>query len=360
MIAWLMVLLCAVAQDRAAYEAWVSALDDPSHLEDAGGYLTAAGHHRAIRDAIADHPEVRVEHIGEAVSGAPLWAIHVPAAVHAQRSVLVFAGLHAMEWIGTEVAVATLHDLLEGRPPHTDVTVIPLLNPDGRARVEEDLAAGANVYRRGNLRFVDLNRDFAWHRDCQDGWDKLLPRYHRASHAPLSQPESRALDALAARERYDRAASLHAFGGFFYFPWSGTWARPPHWASFVTLGRAMEQAQGPRAYKTRQLSRWGFFFRAHGSEIDHLYGSYGTLAFLVELTRSGIRPFKAKDYKTYFRWYNPVDRTRHLDKGVAAMRALIETELPSTEPVEHGRKEPIHAVPMRPGTEVGPVDDVSR
>ena len=93
----------------------------------------------------------------------------------------------------------------------------------------------------------------------------------------------------------------------------------------------MEAAQGPRAYKTRQLSRWGFFFRALGTEIDHLYGEYGTYAFLIELTRSGINPLKPADWKTRFRWYNPRKPTRHIDKGLAAVRALTRAENASAE-----------------------------
>ena len=67
--------------------------------------------------------------------------------------------------------------------------------------------------------------------------------------------------------------------------------------TFLALGRAMEAAQGPRAYKTRQLSRWGFFFRAHGTEIDHLYAEYGTLSYLIELT-----PFAPQADPCLFNW----------------------------------------------------------
>lgn len=345
----------AWADDRPAFEAWVAGQPAPIEVPRATGYGLTRDHARHLRDALQPHPDVQVERIGTTHNQAPIWAFHVPATSHETRDVLVFAGIHAMEWISTEVAVATLDAILADRRSDVAVTVVPLLNPDGRGLVEHDLVRDRNVYRRGNLKQVDLNRDFAWHRDCVDGWDRVLPGYHRTTGAPLSQPESQALDRLADRERYDRAASLHAFGGFFYFPWSGRWARPPHWAAFVHLGRAMEQAQGPLAYKTRQLSRWGFFFRAHGSEIDHLYGQYGTLAFLVELTRSGIRPSHLKDTRTYFRWYNPVDAQPHIDRGVAAMLALIDADLPSTQAIEDRREEAVGAVTVGPGTQEGAV-----
>ena len=86
----------------------------------------------------------------------------------------------------------------------------------------------------------------------------------------------------------------------------------------------MERAQGAHAYRTRQLGRWGFFFRAQGSEIDHLYGRYGTTAYLVELTRSGFdwrSPFKSMS--TMFRRYNPENRDRHVNAGLRSMRVLV-------------------------------------
>lgn len=154
-------------------------------------------------------------------------------------------------------------------------------------------------------------------------WSAIIPGYYSHSEAPLSQPESRALDQLLATGSFDRMASLHSFGGYLYYPWSGRFRPPPDEAQFVAIGRAMERAQAGHAYRTRQLARWGFFFRAQGSELDHAYGEYGTLPFLVELTRSGISPLHAlRDRRTYFRWYNPRDPRPHVERGVAAMRAL--------------------------------------
>jgi hypothetical protein len=314
--------------------------DQPVPVElpaEVGEYRFAARALREIAVAMDAHPDVATaEAIGESTLGAPIWAFHVrPPDGEVERSVLVFAGIHALEWISTEVAVDLLIECVAHPPAGVALTVIPILNPDGRAKVEADLLGGhPDRYRRGNQPGVDLNRDFGWHRESRAVWRRVIPGYYATSPAPLSQPETRALDSLAARERYTRAASLHAFGGFLYYPWSGRWARPEDRAAFVELGRAMEQAQGPRAYRTRQLSRWGFFFRALGSEIDHLYGEYGTHAFLVELTRSGFRPGHLRhDLDTPFRWYNPVDPAPHRRQGVEAMRALIEhPPVPGEEP----------------------------
>jgi hypothetical protein len=269
-----------------------------------------------------------VERIGTTVNARPIWAFHVQdPAVPVHRKVLVFANIHALEWISAEVAFQLLDDLVEVPPPGVKVTVVPVLNVDGRIRVERDLRAGRNVYRRYNAHGVDLNRDFAVNHDPIAIWQHLIPGYYWSTKERLSQPESRALDALADRERYDRAASLHAFGGYFYTPWAGRWERPDDYAEMLRLGRLMEEAQGLHAYRTKQLSRWGFFFRAQGAEIDHLYGRYGTQAYLIELTRSGFdvrRPWDS--YKTYFRWYGPEDPRPHVERGVAALRVLVTAD----------------------------------
>ena len=291
----------------------------------------------ALLQAAEDKPGVvSVEEIGVTVNGRPIHAWHVAEpGVLIERKVLVFAGIHALEWISTEVATTLLLELIALPPRGTQVTVIPILNPDGRRRVEADLIAGRNRYQRGNANFTDLNRDFSVHREAKAIWRHIIPGYYsNTGDMGLTAPESRALDALAAREKYDRAASLHAFGGFLYHPWSGDWNRPEDHAAYVVLGRSMEQAQGDHAYRTRQLSRWGFFFRAQGTEIDHLYGTYGTQAFLVEMTRSGWDPrHPIASAKSYFRWYNPVNPQRHIERGVSAMRALIRTDIqPDADP----------------------------
>ncbi|MBW1877206.1 MAG: hypothetical protein JRI25_04260 [Deltaproteobacteria bacterium] len=327
MLTWLLLCLpLALAADKDAFATWVDRLPHPStELDVADGYRFQHQVFGEIAEAVAESPGlVEVESIGTTHANRPIWAFHVTEYTRpVERKVLVFAGIHALEWISTEVATSLLVDLIAHPVEGTAVTVIPILNPDGRVKVEGDLAEGVLRYRRGNLPNVDLNRDFAVNSEAKALWKAFLPGYYATSTEPLSQPETRALDALAARECYARAASLHAFGGFLYYPWSGRWQRPPHRKQFVELGRAMEKAQGSRAYKTRQLARWGFFFRAQGSEIDHLYGRYGTRAFLVELTRSGIRPFRPKTWRNKYRWYNPVDPAPHVSQGLEAMRALI-------------------------------------
>jgi len=207
---------------------------------------------------VRDRPGVmQVERIGTTVENRPIWAFHIThPTTPPDHTVLVSASIHALEWVGAEVATELAVRLAESPVPGVRVTIVPLLNVDGRARVEADLRAGENRYRRSNANGVDLNRDFAVNREAKAIWRHIIPRRYTTSPSPLSQPESRAIDALANRERFDVAVSLHAFGGYIYYPWAGLWERPPDHQRFVELGHVMQSGQGARAYRVQQLSHW--------------------------------------------------------------------------------------------------------
>lgn len=293
-----------------------------------GAPIPEPGYHRAsdVFSELAlvseNNPRVATQfEIGTSVEGRTIyaWRIRDPS-VPAAGKLLVFGNIHAMEWVPTEVALAFALDLVAAPILGVEVVVVPSLNVDGRDRVERDLITGKNTYRRRNANGVDLNRDFAINRESKAIWKAIIPRRYAVSPAPLSQPESQAIDSLAATEQFDAAVSLHSFGGFFYYPWSGLWARTLDQDELHRLGVVMRDAMDKHPYKPMQLSRWGFYFRGLGMEVDHLYGRYGAMSFLVETTRSGIESID--DLGTYFRWYNPRDPARHVDEGVRYLRAL--------------------------------------
>lgn len=314
------------ADPRGAFLRWQSLLDARLHRDFPTGhpepYRFAAELYGAIAPLVAERTGVVTPFlVGRTVKNRPIWGFRVHRVGEAPPiKVLVFAGIHAMEWISSEVATRFLTGIIDDPPAGVEVVVLPILNVDGRHRVELDLLQGKRAYRRGNANGVDLNRDFAVNRESTALWQKIIPAYYSKSPAPLSQPESQALDRLA-QERFDVSVSLHAFGGFVYHPWSGRFTATPDEAAFATLGRVMVSGT-TRPYTSKQLSRWGFFFRALGSELDHLYGTYGTLAYLVELTHSGIQPLQRETWKNHFRWYNPADPAPHVQDGVGLLRAL--------------------------------------
>lgn len=302
-------------------------LEEVAAAEGAGAHAEPAYHfagelYAAIAPWVAERPGVADPFVlGQTDEGANIWAFRLrDPAVPLRGRMLVFANIHALEWVPSEVALAFLEGFAAQPIAGVEVIVVPTLNRDGRARVERDLTEGKRVYRRGNAAGVDLNRDFGHNRESRAVWKALIPRRYSVSPAALSQPESRAIVQLAAAEPFDAAVSLHAFGGFFYYPWAGRFERAPDHAELHRLGVLMQDAMLSHPYRPRQLSRWGFFFRGLGMEVDHLYAQWGTYSFLVETTRSGLRG--PADLADPFRVYNPVDPRPHAAEGLRYLRAL--------------------------------------
>ncbi len=283
--------------------------------------------HAELAPLVEETPHViRPIVVGRTVKQRRMWGyvLRDPGhAIHARM--LVFAQVHPMEWVPAEVAVAFIQDFVAHPIPGVEVTVIPVVNVDVRVRVEQDVLNGNDVYRRGNVNHVDLNRDFAVNRTARAIWRRALPGYFRTTESALSQPETQAIDRLAAEGQYAIALSLHAMGAFFYTPWAGAWKLPPDHKELIGLARTKQSAQGSHAYKPPTLGRWGYFLRAHGAEIDHLYGHYGARAILIEFTRTGKNPLKPKTWRNRFRFYNPPDPQRHIRLGVQALRAAATT-----------------------------------
>jgi protein MpaA len=126
--------------------------------------------------------------IGDSVQGRP---IVCESFGDGGDVILIMASIHGNEPAGTPLLqrlaeeLASRVDLLRGRR----VLLVPIANPDGYAG-----------HTRGNAHGVDVNRNFA-----AGNW-----RTRRANGpAPLSEPESRAIERLIIAERPARIVSIH-------------------------------------------------------------------------------------------------------------------------------------------------------
>lgn len=113
---------------------------------------------------------------GRSVKGRPL--VSYWAGDHsASRRVLVIGVIHGNEAAGLPIAQA----LRSVRPTHSELVVVPNLNPDGTV-----------LRTRQNANGVDLNRNFPWHwMAAGRPGDQQYP-----GRAALSEPESQALARL--------------------------------------------------------------------------------------------------------------------------------------------------------------------
>lgn len=321
-------LICSIATaqftDRESYLRWASNLKTVEHPESGYRYLSEI--HTEIAYSIRNTGHI-VEpfRAGKTVENRTVWGFKVNPNNTEHNSVFVLGGIHPLEWVSVEAATNILLMLAKHPPKHTSVIVIPVLNVDRRLVVERDLSAEDRRYRRVNSGGEDLNRDFEIHRDATAIWRHFLPERYTTSTAPLSQPESQAVERLFEHYKFDASVSIHAFGGYIYYPWAGRYHRAEDWQELHHLAEIMKDAQsGRHPYRVKQLSHWMFLFRAQGTELDHFYGKHDSRAFLIESTRSGIVWWKRSDWKDPFRIYNPRDPRLDIQRCTESVHALIK------------------------------------
>lgn len=305
-------MVASPSDQLSALGAHIDALD-PSPLALPRALGPYRGYHAVMRElhAQAGRGAVRARALGSSALGLPLFAFDV-GPEDAPRASVVIAGLHAMEWIGVEVAVRLLARLAESPPEDRLVRVIPLANVDGYRRVEARLREGRRAFDRTNARRVDLNRNWPtfWSRAHLRA--KVLPFLGDGGVAPTSEPEVAAIvtDLDALRVPLERALSLHSFGRKVLYPFGGAWRRPPSYDEHLELAEALAAAMP--GYSTAQSARWVPGFFAPGMEIDHLNAYFGAIAILVELGAGGPRLGDPSSWAHPFRWFNVPELEREL------------------------------------------------
>jgi carboxypeptidase T len=249
------------------------------------------------------------ETVGRSVDGRPIVAITVGESGPVS---LVMAGIHPIEWIGVEVALALAEQLAASPPRDRRAVIVPVINVDGHATVAGDLAAGRRRYHRTNRRGVDLNRNFATgHLPAPRWW----PR-QRAGRAAWSEPETSAIASLVERLPIDRAIALHAFGRMILLPWAHRGVTSPRHAELLARAQAIAR-ELPGRYRILHTGRWPMF-RPGGLELDWLTDK-GALTMLVECGRGGLS-WAPSTWLHPFRWYNPADPATE----VAALANALE------------------------------------
>lgn len=261
--------------------------------------------------------------IGRSVRGLPLFALSLGE--EGRPTSAVMAGVHAMEWIGVEVAQAALERLAADPPEGQRVVAIPVVNPDGYRMVEDDLRAGRRRFRRANANGVDLNRNWPLHhRPGARLAQRLLPFLGHAGSRPMSEPEVAAVVAFLQGQptRVARAISLHSIGEMVLYPFGGRW-RPPQ-----DVARSREAAEAlaarlPGGYRVVQSARWVPGTFAHGMELDWLHAGLGAAAVLVECSLGSLSVRAPETWLAPMRWFNPPNPAQVADELAPAVEAFL-------------------------------------
>ena len=303
----------AVAADEAARLARPTALRPTDWFAEYHDYEAIGDRLRWLAASAPDRAHLQA--IGGSVEGRPIWALRL--GTPGQTPVLINGTQHAREWIAGAVATCVadrmvrdadhdpaIRDFLD----HTDLWVVPVVNPDGY----QYTWAGHRYWRknrRGGFG-VDLNRNFAvgWGGDGSSG----NPRsdIYRGEY-PFSEPESAALRDLVKRERIARHIDFHAYGQLLLYPWGFKATPAPDRDRFAAIGDAMASAMYIPHETRYRLMPSVQLYPAGGTMSDWLYGDAGAMSYTVEL-----RPQRAG-------FVLPPDQIRPTcDEGLAALLAL--------------------------------------
>lgn len=281
-------------------------------------------------EALAREAGARRRLVGRSVEGRPL---HVLELGHPAGTPVLLTGLmHGVEIVGAlglldfvrSLADDPSSDLLR----HARIAVMPIVNPDAFATNTERLAMGWRAFQRCNARGVDLNRNFPRLREDLPrnplGGSRLRLSPHYLGPSPLSEPESRAVHALAEELRPKVSLAYHSFGEVLLYPWAYTSRPNPRRALYEGAGDAfLGGLRGPR-YRVMQARSW---YPIVGDLDDWLDAAFGTLAFTVEISRPMRERRNLRHFGNPFAWSNPV----HVGGSVAgvapAARALVDSAL---------------------------------
>lgn len=183
------------ARVRAAVVALVCALLAPGvgTARAAGAAVAPAVAPPPVSAAVAPPSAPQWREVGRSVQGRPLRAITVGTGA---RRVLWIGGIHGDETEGVLATAELLRTVAEDPVLTASVTLTVLedANPDGRA-----------ARRRTNANGVDLNRNFP-----AANFDPSPPEH---GGFPLSQPESRAVDALIDAVHPELIVVMHSWLG---------------------------------------------------------------------------------------------------------------------------------------------------
>ncbi|MBI5495581.1 MAG: hypothetical protein HY904_11205 [Deltaproteobacteria bacterium] len=274
---------------------------------------------------------------GVSVQGRPLLAGRLPGPRPDAPRLLLAANIHGVEFVGARAALRFLQDAVEARGgagqmrAHAELWVAPCLNPDGYARTFAQGGVGTLKELRTNAHGVDLNRNFP----RPDGGPPSRLPFTGSSNpaaatfrgtAPLSEPETAALDALLAAQRFHAVVSLHSFMGS-VIPARVTDA--PSYAAYGRLFRAFTAAQTRWRFRRMQSRVVDAFTGELEDHVHHVHHGWATCVELFTLSQSARQHLRAP---SVFWRFNPRDLDAILDHDTPAVAAWLRAALDEPRP----------------------------
>jgi len=292
-----------------------------------GPYRTPVEIYEHFRKVLGGLPGYEEHSLGETRRGRRLYAWSVGEGA---ASVLYTAGCHAIEFIGVEQCAAIADELAgprRGLLEKACVWFMPVLNPDGHYKVRELIRRRLCPLVKTNARRVDLNRNFpvGFHEPHKGGimagsHVKLI-NYH--GPAPISEPESKALEKLVDLARPAFAMNLHSFGEKICFPPCHYKGRTADHELFEKIGGEMAALQ-PHPYKVCAENE---MYLTYGDISDWMYEEKGIKPFLLEIGAFGMFASPPSSWWNIFAWTCPPDAAAATANNTAACVHLVEAAI---------------------------------
>lgn len=296
-------------------------------------------HYVDVDDALDDLAEdvgASVVEFGHSVDDRPLRAAVVPCTGGADApTVLVNANLHGVEFVGAACALGVLKALGNQKGAklrrRAHVVVAPVLNPDGHARTRLQNGVGTIKQLRGNANGVDLNRNFPRPQDAPPAFwasagsgDPASPTYRGT--AAFSEPETRAVDALAQQHKFHAVISFHSFMGTLIPPKVTTSTDA---ANYRMLCRAYRRGQTHFFSPTFMCAPLDVFTGELEDHLHHIHGAWALTVEVFPIWRTLAQHLRAP---SLFERFNPDDPRVYVDDAVAGCLAFFDSALDLPRP----------------------------
>ncbi len=232
------------------------------------GYHTPDDMVAALDDLAVDFPDrVRRVDIGQSVEGRPIVALRLSSTDTPQGHIRILGAHHGDELVSAELALAVARLLAESEraidllPDQLAVWVVPHVNPDGVSTVT-----------RHNARDVDLNRNYGYRWSMDE---------FRPGTGPMSEPETRAVEALTLRAPPVIGLSLHSGATNFGWVWNHTTAPTADEDRHTSIADAYARACTLDGFWVTNGAEW---YPTNGDTNDWAYGYWGAFDYTVELS----------------------------------------------------------------------------
>lgn len=271
------------------------------HLGSMGGFLTL-NEVRAELDSMQRAYPLLIsarDSIGKSIEGRPIWSVRMTGngAASQTRPKVLYTGLHhAREPQGMMALIYFMWYVLErygvdaevtGLLDSRDLTLVPVVNPDGYAYNEYNDPMGGGTWRKNRRHNkdgsvgVDLNRNYGyrWGFDNVGSTGNGFDDVYRGT-AAFSEPETQAIRDLCYRNVFSAGFNYHTYGNLLIHPFGYNNTDPPDSVLYRRLGDILT-AHNYYAFGTGNAT---VGYVTNGDADDWMYGDTETKARIFSMT----------------------------------------------------------------------------